>query len=259
MKLLVTLLTMLPLAARANSVSHESPVNSKETKNVLAVFAHPDDETWVSGTLSKLAYRGLTVTPVYVTSGDAGSDYSGAKLTGQALAKIREAEALKATSALGLSAPVFLRYPDGKVDRYYSEISDKLTSIIDELEPIAVVTFGADGITGHMDHIYVGEIAKGAFRGETVYFAVSQSRAELLAQYASKHGITFKVPEPVEDADITHRVDVSLTGENRINAQASYKTQFPPIMMRAFADFVNDVPTEELVIPKSSNELDEFL
>ena len=259
MKLLVTLLAMLPLAARANSVPQEPPANSKEAKNVLAVFAHPDDETWVSGTLSKLAYGGLKVTPVYVTSGEAGSDYSGAKLTGQALAKIRESEALKATSALGLSVPVFLRYPDGKVDRYYSEIRDELTSIIDQLEPIAVVTFGAGGITGHIDHINVGEIASEVSRSETVHFAVSQSRAELLAQYATKHGITFKVPEPVADADITHRVDVSLRGENRINAQASYKTQFPPLMMRAFADFVNGVPTEELVIPKSSNELEEFL
>ncbi|MDJ0899837.1 MAG: PIG-L family deacetylase [Xenococcus sp. MO_188.B8] len=234
-------------------------MNSKKDNNVLAVFAHPDDETWVSGTLSKLAYCGLTVTPVYVTSGDAGSDYSGAKLTGQALAKSRETEALKATNALGLSVPVFLRYPDGKVDRYYSEIRDKLTSIMDELEPIAVITFGKDGITGHMDHISVGDIATEVSQGKTVYFAVSQSRAELFAQYARKHGIDFIVPEPVADADVTHRVDVSLKGKNRISAQASYKTQFPTVMIQAFADFVNNVPTEELVIPKSSNELDEFL
>ena len=234
-------------------------MNNKEDKNVLAVFAHPDDETWISGTLSQLAYRGLKVTPVYVTSGDAGKDYSGANLTGEALAKSRETEAIKATTALGLSTPIFLRYPDGKISRYHSEISEQLTSIIDKLKPIAVVTFGKDGITGHMDHISVGEIAQVISPTNIVYFAVSQSRAELFTEYASKHGIPFNIPKPVVDADITHRIDVSLTSKNRINAQAAYETQFPTVMIQAFADFVNDVPTEELVIPQSSIELDEFL
>ena len=234
-------------------------MKSNEGKNVLAVFAHPDDETWISGTLSKLAYRGLTVTPVYVTSGDDGSDYTGANLTGKALAESRETEAIKATTALGISEPIFLRYPDGKVDQYYSQIEDELTSIKDELKPIAVVTFGKDGITGHADHISVGKIVQGICQDKTVYFAVSQSRAELFAEYASKHGIPFNVPQPLADADITHQVEVSLWGENRINALASHKTQFPPVMVKAFADFVNDVPTEDLVIPKSSNQLDEFL
>ena len=234
-------------------------MNSNEGRNVLAVFAHPDDETWISGTLSKLAYSGLTVTPVYATSGDAGNDYTGDDLTGKALAENRETEAIKATKALGLSTPIFLRYPDGKVDQYYSQIQDKLTGIMNELEPIAVVTFGEDGVTGHADHISVGEIAKEISQGKTVYFAVSQSRAELFAEYASKYGIPFKVDKPLADGDITHQVDVSLRSENRINALASHKTQFPTVMIEAFADFVNDVPTEDLVIPKSSNKLDEFL
>ncbi|MGK7899448.1 MAG: PIG-L deacetylase family protein [Xenococcus sp. (in: cyanobacteria)] len=234
-------------------------MNSKEGKNVLAVFAHPDDETWISGTLSKLAYRGLTVTPVYVTSGDAGNDYTGASLTGKALAESRETEAIKATSALGISTPVFLRYPDGKVDQYYADIEDNLISIRDELEPIAVVTFGQDGITGHIDHISVGDIVQGISQEKTVYFAVSQSRAELFTEYASKHGIPFNIPQPVADVDITHKVDVSLRSKNRISALASHKTQFPPIMVEAFTDFVNSVPTEDLVIPNSNNQLDEFL
>ncbi len=250
---------MLPLVACTNSVTEESPMNSKEGNNVLAVFAHPDDETWISGTLSKLADRGLTVTPVYVTSGDAGSDYTGANLTGKALAENRETEAIKASSALGISEPIFLRYPDGNVDQYYSQIQDKLTSIRDELEPIAIVTFGEDGITGHIDHISVGEIAKGISQAKIVYFAVSRSRAELFAEYASKHGIPFKVPKPVADVEITHQVEVSLWSDKRIHALASHKTQFPPVMVEAFADFVNEVPTEDLVIPKSSNQLDEFL
>lgn len=247
------------MAACTDLVTPEPPMNNKEDKNVLAVFAHPDDETWISGTLSKLADRGLTVTPVYVTSGDGGSDYSGADLTGQALAKIRETEAIKATNALSLANPIFLRYPDGKIDHYRSEISDQLTNIINKLQPIAIITFGKDGVTGHIDHISVGEIAQGISPTKIVYFAVSQSRAELFTQYASKHGIPFNVPEPLVDADITHRIDVSLTSENRINAQAAYETQFPTVMIQAFAEFVNGVPTEELVIPQSSNELDEFL
>lgn len=245
---------------KLQSMAEQTPVQLKQDEqHVLAVFAHPDDETWISGTLALLANRGITVTPIYATSGEAGQDFSGANLTGPALADIREAEAIKASQALGLSAPVFLRYPDGDVEGHRTQIREQLVRIINATDPIGVVTFDPGGVTGHPDHISIGEIASGLSEREAVHFVVSQTRAQQLSQYAANHGIPFKVSNPVADAEITHRIDVGNYQDGRINAQAAHPSQFPPIMIQAFADFVRNVPTEELVIPAESGALEEFL
>lgn len=86
LKLFITLFIRLALTACCSSIT-KKPDSADPLKTVLVVFAHPDDETWISGTLAKLASSGLKVIPLYVTSGDAGSDYSGANLSGLALAK----------------------------------------------------------------------------------------------------------------------------------------------------------------------------
>jgi LmbE family N-acetylglucosaminyl deacetylase len=37
------------------------------------------------------------------------------------------------------------------------ELVDRIAAILDQERPEVVVTFGPDGITGHLDHITIGE------------------------------------------------------------------------------------------------------
>ena len=83
------------------------------TKTLLAVLAHPDDESFgLGGTLALYASKGYDVYYVCATRGEAGTvdeeHLKGFKDT----AEMRTAELMKAAQALGLKEVFFLGYRD---------------------------------------------------------------------------------------------------------------------------------------------------
>src|SRR6185312_15463272 len=79
---------------------------------VLAVFAHPDDESLAcGGTLARLAADGMQVVVMSASHGERGA------LTGpardDALGRVRAAEARRAAEALGVSQLIIWDHPDG--------------------------------------------------------------------------------------------------------------------------------------------------
>ena len=78
---------------------------------VLAVVAHPDDETLaMGGLLAGLARRGATVDVLCLTSGEAAVRHTGIDVPG--LGDRRERELWTATRRLGVRAAVTARLPD---------------------------------------------------------------------------------------------------------------------------------------------------
>jgi LmbE family N-acetylglucosaminyl deacetylase len=72
--------------------------------DILAVFAHPDYETFASGTFTKLSANGQRIQLVYATSGHAGGDLTGQGLKGEALAAfLPQLETLQAIFISSLS------------------------------------------------------------------------------------------------------------------------------------------------------------
>lgn len=83
-------------------------------KQVLAIYAHPDDaEFFAGGTLARWAADGAAITLVLVTSGDKGT--GNRDLTWQELRHIREAETQAAAAQLGISKVIFMRWRDGEL------------------------------------------------------------------------------------------------------------------------------------------------
>ena len=225
--------------------------NSTEAQSVVVLLAHPDDETWVSGTLAKLADRGVRVFPVYATSGDAGRDHSGQGLSGAELARVREQEAIAASSILGLEAPIFLRFPDGKLTHNKAEVVTKIKTVIEGVKPFAVFSFVSGGITGNRDHKTVSAIVEEHFYRNAVYFGVSHSRSESLTISAHQFGLNYRVAVPIDDTKVSVRVDISCFKEQRIWAMESHKTQFLPIMVKAYEYYSELVLIEEIYIRNS--------
>jgi LmbE family N-acetylglucosaminyl deacetylase len=90
-----------------------------ESKRLLCVFAHPDDETLGAGsTLAKYAAVGVELYLVTATRGERGwqGDPS-ADPEPQALGEIRTAELLAAAQLLGIREVQFLNYLDGDLDQ----------------------------------------------------------------------------------------------------------------------------------------------
>jgi LmbE family N-acetylglucosaminyl deacetylase/glycosyltransferase involved in cell wall biosynthesis len=122
-------------------------------RSLLAVFAHPDDESIACGaTLAWCADQGARVTVVCATAGELGQGMSDLPRD----TRIRELQA--AARVLGVGEVVTLDYPDGQlpwVDA--AKLEADIGELIRRVRPDVVITFDEDGLYWHPDHIAIHE------------------------------------------------------------------------------------------------------
>ncbi|CAG0950600.1 Mycothiol S-conjugate amidase [Anaerolineales bacterium] len=136
-----------------------------ESLRLLAVFAHPDDESMgMGGTLAKYSAEGVETHLVCASRGERGwfgPEEQNPGLSG--LGQIRTRELENAVKELGVKSLHFLGYLDGEVDQApYAEITSRIVSHIRRIQPQVVVTFPPDGNYGHPDHIAIGQFTSAA-------------------------------------------------------------------------------------------------
>ena len=136
-----------------------------ETLRLLAVFAHPDDESMgMGGTLAKYAAEGVETYLICATRGERG--WVGGEETHPGLRELgqwRARELEGAVRVLGIKEFYFLDYLDGEVAfAPYAEIIGKIASHVRRIKPQVAVTFPPDGNYGHPDHIAIGQFASAA-------------------------------------------------------------------------------------------------
>ncbi len=124
---------------------------------VLAVFAHPDDESLAcGGTLAVLADAGARVVVMCASHGERGSE-SGPVRDDQ-LARRRARELQEAAAALGVSDVRLFSHPDGELRwAQVTEFHAEIVLFLRRHPAAAVITFGEDGLYWHPDHIGVYE------------------------------------------------------------------------------------------------------
>ena len=133
-------------------------------RTVLAVFAHPDDESLAcGGTLARLADEGARVVLLCATRGERGSP--GGPERDDELASNRARELTDAASVLGIGDVFLLDHPDGDIRwARVAELHAQIVMTIRHYAPSAVITFGEDGLYWHLDHIGVYERTTTAVR-----------------------------------------------------------------------------------------------
>jgi LmbE family N-acetylglucosaminyl deacetylase len=119
----------------------------------VVVWAHPDDETYLSGgTAAALVDLGHRVVAVTATRGDAGGEDT-TPAGRAATARLRTAELEAALEVLGVTEHHWLGYEDGRCAETDAEPAlRRLAGLFDDVRPDTVLTFGPDGFTGHPDH-----------------------------------------------------------------------------------------------------------
>lgn len=125
-----------------------------ELGDLLAVFAHPDDEAYLAGALMAVAAdAGRRVVCVTATRGELGFPDDDPRPVEERKA-IRERELAACLQVLGVTEHRWLDYPDGGCARVDEEEPvTRLMDLIDEVRPDTVLAFGPDGQTFHEDHI----------------------------------------------------------------------------------------------------------
>ena len=119
---------------------------------LLAVFAHPDDETFrCGGTLALLARRGVRVHVLAATRGEGGSCGDPPLCRPEELPAVRERELHCACAALGIEPPRILDYRDGHLNEVNpEELIAEILDAVQAIQPQVMVTFGLDRLSGHL-------------------------------------------------------------------------------------------------------------
>lgn len=149
----------------------------REQPRLLAVFAHPDDETFgPGGTLALYARRGVQVHLICATRGEAGDLPDSLRYQEADIAQLREAELRCAAYHLGLTRVSFLNYRDsgmpGSADNHHpralcaaptNQVAAEIVHFIREIRPQVVITFDPQGTYHHPDHIAIHRATVQAF------------------------------------------------------------------------------------------------
>lgn len=225
---------------------------------LLAIFAHPDDESMGMGaTLAKYSAEGVETHLVCATRGERGWFGSEEQNPGLgALGQLREGELRRAAETLGLRAVYFLDYIDGDLDKANpTEAIDKIVTHIRAIQPQVVVTFPPDGNYGHPDHIAIGQFTQAAIVcAADVSYADARSLpahrvSKLYTMVDSENFVNFITPlfgEITFDVDgqtrgevawkdwmVTTRVDMSahcVTAVRAVKCHASQLATIAPLM-----------------------------
>ncbi|HUP71725.1 MAG TPA: PIG-L family deacetylase [Acidimicrobiales bacterium] len=130
--------------------------------DIVTVWAHPDDETYLAGGLMATARAiGARVTCIVATDGD----FSDSPTDRLRLGCLRRSELCAALDALDVHDRHFLHLPDGGCsDLDEAEPVEAIGRILTSRSPATVVTFGPDGFTGHADHRAVSRWTTAAAR-----------------------------------------------------------------------------------------------
>ncbi len=136
----------------------------KELGTILGVWAHPDDEAYLSGGLMAAARdAGSRVVCVTATRGELGTP-DPQRWPPDRLAAERTVELARCLEILGVTEHHWLGYRDGTCAAAPAEPAiRRLCELIEQVGPDTVLTFGPHGNTGHPDHRTVSAWATAAF------------------------------------------------------------------------------------------------
>jgi len=121
---------------------------------ILGVWAHPDDDIFLSAGLMATAVRaGQRVVDVTATRGEGGS-MDEERWPPASMGEVRTKELLRSLEILGVREHRFLEGPvDADMESHLDEAgAAQVRAIVEEVQPDTILTFGPDGMTGHEAH-----------------------------------------------------------------------------------------------------------
>jgi LmbE family N-acetylglucosaminyl deacetylase len=143
---------------------------------VLVIHAHPDDEVYATGgRISALAAAGHRVITVIATGGEASEMTGASHLSLQAARDARVRKYAKSVTLLGAARWEWLDEPGRWIDgdpNLFSIVGNEEPGVlaevvgdcIDRHNPELILTAGADGLTGHPDHVAIAAAVRRAVR-----------------------------------------------------------------------------------------------
>lgn len=221
----------------------DTPVEDWSGKTVLVTGAHPDDDSYAYGTLSRLQENGNEIYVLIMTTGNVGT--KDPDMSRNRLSQIRREEELEALSVLGIPEDHYINlgYTDGMLEfADEKEIVKRLVRHIREIQPDVLFSFDPGfgyqvwHKTDHRAAAYLSADAARAaewrllFPGQINHKGLDAHRIEEYMLYGG----------PDEAQNVT--VDISGEhAENKVQAVSKHMSQFSS----AWRDYRPKLPPEE--------------
>lgn len=253
------------------------------TRRLMALYAHPDDESLCSGTLIRYAQQGAAVQLVCATRGELGEISDPALATKETLPQVREQELRTAAETMGIAPPIFLDYRDSGMAGWESNddpasyiqqpdsvVVPRIAALLREFRPQGIVTFDPTGGYGHPDHLAIhrqahaavemaadtaAEIAGEPWQVSAIWYGVfPRSFFDALRARFAEIGVEAPELDVLEesgvgypDADVARIIDVSAQMDQKFAAVYAHRTQFggDDFFSRAGEDFLRKGMSQE--------------
>jgi N-acetyl-1-D-myo-inositol-2-amino-2-deoxy-alpha-D-glucopyranoside deacetylase len=241
-------------------------MNLRNIRTLLAVHAHPDDESiGTGGILAKYAAQGVNTVVVFCTQGEEGDIQDPSFIPpspGMEIKEIRKIELDRALKVLRVGSAFFLgyrdsgmagtpanRHPQAFAQADLEEATKKLVRIIRQTSPQVMVTYNEKGTYGHPDHIMANRVTRRAFEvagdpgfidgsglppwrpAKLYYMAISRTRLRMMVQLAKERGEKLEFDPEVlgtPEERISTRIDVREFLTQKFKAISCHASQFGP-------------------------------
>ena len=217
--------------------------------NILAFFAHPDDETILSGgLLALLSKTGHNVHYLCCTRGEGGECGEPPVCAQEQLGIIRELELTCAVQGLGGKSLNFLDYLDpliGPENTLFSftqdhkKLSIELADFIKKNDIEVLITHGSDGEYGHPGHLTVHQVTRETIERE--FPKINWYTVQAFYENSLKPHILNKN----DQADWI--IDISSVLDEKINAAFCHKSQNALFVRRKSKELGKPVRVMEVI------------
>jgi LmbE family N-acetylglucosaminyl deacetylase len=223
--------------------------------NILAFFAHPDDETMLAGgILALLARNGSQVHYLSATRGEGGEVGEPSVCTVDELGQVRENELVCAVGELGGRSLTFLGYEDPRMGEDeqlfpYTEdvtfLAGQVAATVRQFEIDSVITHGTNGEYGHPAHVITSQAALAAVMS-------FEDRPISLYTIAANYG---EHPYPLlankdDQADLV--VDIEPVLGVKTKAAMCHRTQHALFVRRRSQEIGRELSVADVIMPQES-------
>jgi LmbE family N-acetylglucosaminyl deacetylase len=204
-----------------------------ELGTILGVWAHPDDEAYLTaGIMARAVRNGSRVVCVTATRGEGGS-MDEEKWPPETMGEVRTKELERSLAILGVQEHHWLDLRDVDMDTGLpDEGYERVRELVADVQPDTILTFGPDGMTDHAAHKDVSRWATEALHeagksGSTVLYATvtPEWAAEFLPVWAPFNVFRPGTPPitPREELAVDYELpkDILELKVNAINAHVS--------------------------------------
>lgn len=187
--------------------------------NVLVIAAHPDDEVLMcGGTIAKHATNGDSVFVLFASDGETARFEDPSNAGAAEAVEARKAAARKAAERLGAEDPLFLGFPDNRLDSLpLLDIIKPIERAVADIRPDIVITHATGDL--NIDHHLVSKAVATACRPLPGRSVRALYAAETLS--ASEWGLSAPFTP-------TRYVDISVHIQTKVDALKLYGGEIPP-------------------------------